>query len=360
MTQSRGARSFGAPLSGFHGVAGARVAVVSTSFPAHPGDPSGHFVAAHVVALAAHGARVDVLVPGPSSLALPPHVEVVPLGGAPLFAWPGAVANVRRAPWRLLAAPSFGLRAHAQLASRLPDRIVAHWAIPSAFPICWGLPSPLELWWHGADARLLARLPGPIARGVLSSLIERAQRMCFVAQALFDDVRVHVPAPLLSRFDSISTIAPAPIEVPSRDALPSCEHLVRAGHAGRRYVVWCGRDVTSKRLALAIDATRRAGLPIVVVGATRGVTAREDAHVTYLGARPRPEALAIIAGAAALLSTSDAEGAPTVVREARAYDVPVVATAAGDLVRWAASDPGITVVDADEVTLARTLARAVR
>jgi teichuronic acid biosynthesis glycosyltransferase TuaC len=45
-----------------------------------------------------------------------------------------------------------------------------------------------------------------------------------------------------------------------------------------------------------------------------------------------------------LLSTSAHEGAPSVVREARALGVPVVAVAAGDLAEWAKADPGIVVL----------------
>jgi teichuronic acid biosynthesis glycosyltransferase TuaC len=46
-----------------------------------------------------------------------------------------------------------------------------------------------------------------------------------------------------------------------------------------------------------------------------------------------------------LLSASRHEGAPTVVREARALGTPVVATDAGDLRAWAAADAGIWLVD---------------
>ena len=39
-----------------------------------------------------------------------------------------------------------------------------------------------------------------------------------------------------------------------------------------------------------------------------------------------------------VVSASREEGAPTVVREARALGTPVVTTAAGDLVKWAELD----------------------
>ena len=55
----------------------------------------------------------------------------------------------------------------------------------------------------------------------------------------------------------------------------------------------------------------------------------------------RPQALAWIAGADKLVHLSEAEGAPTVIREARALGVPVLATPVGDVPLWAASDAGI-------------------
>jgi len=40
---------------------------------------------------------------------------------------------------------------------------------------------------------------------------------------------------------------------------------------------------------------------------------------------------------------SEAEGAPTVIREARALGVPVLATPVGDVLLWASEDPGIEI-----------------
>jgi teichuronic acid biosynthesis glycosyltransferase TuaC len=52
-----------------------------------------------------------------------------------------------------------------------------------------------------------------------------------------------------------------------------------------------------------------------------------------------------MAAADVLVSASREEGAPTVVREARALGVPVVAVPCGDLATWAAADPGIALVN---------------
>jgi glycosyltransferase involved in cell wall biosynthesis len=79
-----------------------------------------------------------------------------------------------------------------------------------------------------------------------------------------------------------------------------------------------------------------------------------DDLVDVRGRLPRSEALAWIANASALVSTSRVEGAPTVVREARALGVPVVAFPAGDLAKLAQLDRGIHLVH-DQSALERWL-----
>jgi glycosyltransferase involved in cell wall biosynthesis len=66
--------------------------------------------------------------------------------------------------------------------------------------------------------------------------------------------------------------------------------------------------------------------------------------VRFLGQLGRSQTLTWIAAADLVLTASLDEGAPTVVREARALGTPVVARAAGDLVEWARRDPGLVVL----------------
>jgi hypothetical protein len=56
-----------------------------------------------------------------------------------------------------------------------------------------------------------------------------------------------------------------------------------------------------------------------------------------------------------LLHTSEAEGAPSVVREARVLGLRVVATPSGDLEEWSARDPQIVVCDPSPHALAARL-----
>jgi glycosyltransferase involved in cell wall biosynthesis len=110
------------------------------------------------------------------------------------------------------------------------------------------------------------------------------------------------------------------------------------GVSAQRLVVVVGRLIADKRIDLALSAGSL--LPdstIVVVGdgpALDGLRERFP-NVRFEGRLQRSEALAWIAAADLLLSTSLKEGAPTVVREAIALGVDVVACPAGDLAAWA-------------------------
>lgn len=252
--------------------------------------------------------------------------------GAGAFGWPGVAARVREAPGRLAGVPWALARAARALQGF--DRLVAHWAVPCAVPCALFTGAPLEVWLHGGDVRLLAGRPW-LARAVGRALVRRDAALVFVASQLRSALLAAVDPPLAQALARRSRIEPAPIEVPTRDDLP---RLPEVGDGP--YAVWVGRMVPSKAPALAVQACREARLPLVMVG--DGPAAPPAAPgLTQLGLRPRREALRAIAHATLLISTSSEEGAPTVVREARALGVPVVALPAGDLVAWAARDEGI-------------------
>lgn len=341
-----------------------RTLVIASSYPAHEGDPSGHFVKAQAESLARAGDHVQVVVPG---RALPFGVGegdlfVHRVGGEALFSWPGAVARLRERPSRSLALAPLSLRLFLRL-RRLDrfDRIVAHWLIPSAFPWAgWvaehNRSARLDVFVHGADARLLRSMPSALRAAILGRLIARGARFFVVAKSLLDDLMQSLPRALASELAARSTIEPCPISVPSREELAD----PRDGQRWTSdYAVWVGRDIPTKRLELAIEAARLAGVQLVVVGAPTPTSAGSpDLHC--LGAVDRREALAWIAHASVLLSTSSEEGAPTAVREARMLGIPVVACPAGDLESWASTDPEIRVVDARAPALAQALAERLR
>ena len=95
------------------------VCVVTTSYPVDDGDPSGHFVKTEVAELERAGNTVTVVTPR--------------AGGA--FGWPGAAFRLREKPWRAVEAATWIMKAASQIRACHPDRIVAHWSVPSAWPV---------------------------------------------------------------------------------------------------------------------------------------------------------------------------------------------------------------------------------
>lgn len=332
-----------------------RVIVVSTSFPRVPGDAAGHFVRSDALRRAEAGHEVHVVCPDARTRRRDAELVVHGVGGEDLFAWPGAWTRARERPARLGYAPGFVLRARRlvrELGAAQPSRLVAHWALPSAWPIAVDHAGPLEIVSHGADIRLLLRLPFTLRSALVKRLLGCDLTWVFVSSALREQLSAGLDGPLAARLEELSHVEAAPIDVPPRHTLPALAQRYGLEPAG--YAVWVGRDIPSKRLDLALEAAELARVPLAIVGATRRSS---SARVHSLGTIPRLDALSMIAHARLLLSTSALEGAPTAVREARALGVPVVACEAGDLRRWAEADPGITLVAPEAAAIAGACVR---
>ncbi|WP_437946025.1 glycosyltransferase family 4 protein [Sorangium sp. So ce296] len=357
-----------------------RAVVLTTSYPISDEDPSGHFVRSSAQALARGGAEVHVIAAGGSVLDPPsPDGDLVVhrAGGGALFAWPGAVARAREAPLRLLSAGPFAAAALQRL-RRLGqvDRAVAHWIVPCAWPLLLALPrAPLEVHAHGADVRLLLGAPRAARAAVLGALLRRDARFVFAARALRDALAAALAPEQARALASASRVAPPAIDLPpvaERAAALRSELVQRPGD--RLAVVAC-RLIPTKRVELAIEAARAAGagVRLVIVGdgperaalerlarasasrAAANSRGADGAAVRFTGTLPRSEALAWIGAADVLLHPSSHEAAPTVIREARALGVPVIACDAGDVVAWARDDEGIFVAEGTAERLAAAL-----
>jgi teichuronic acid biosynthesis glycosyltransferase TuaC len=287
------------------------------------------------------GENVLVIAPGPTQPEDAARGLIrVPARG--LFGPPGALVRLRENPLRVFGAIELGLRVRRLLHRLGPfDEIVAHWLIPSAWPIACSLPGRLEVVVHGSDARLLARLPAVLRRHVSRRLLGSEGRVRCVSEHVRDQLRDAAPelAPII-------TVAASPFELP---ALPPREQL-RAGlglDPGARLVVIVARLVPDKRVDVALGATELLPATRTVVvggGPLLEPLRRRHPHVSFTGELPRPEALRWIAAADVLVSASRHEGAPTAIREARALGTAVVACEAGSLVALAAADPGVWLV----------------
>lgn len=299
-----------------------RIAVVTTSYPASDGDPAGHFVAAEVTELTRSGHDVRVFRPSP--------------GGA--FGWPGAAARIRERPSRAVEAASWVARAALAVRRFAADRIVAHWSVPSAYPIALACPAgELEVVSHGADVRLLVSIPSARVRStIVGQIAQRATRWRFVSEELLGSLEARLSPEDLAALRRCAVIVPPALEVPDvRDEARAKRSAVR----GRLYVC-AGRLVASKRVDKVIDyvatspdhgthGTRPDERVLVVLGdgperpQLERLARAWRIDVRFLGKTSRREALGWISAADEVVHASRAEGLSTVVREAEHFGVPV-------------------------------------
>jgi teichuronic acid biosynthesis glycosyltransferase TuaC len=335
-------------LWGYSAGAMARVYVVTTSYPEHRGDAQGHFVASEVRRLC-EANEVTVLAPGRDRVALETE-KIVSLSGEEAFGFPGALARLRERPLRLSNAAQFVASALRWLRhAPTPDRLIAHFLLPCGVPIATrGLGSrraAVEVVVHGSDARLFARLP--FARGAIGKDLLRANaQLRFVSSELHDLVLGALPPAQRRILQARARVEPCSIDV--TDTMTREQSRARLGiPESSRVAVIIARLVPSKRVDVALEACRRiTDLRTIVVGdgPERTALARRFPAASFVGHVERPLALTYLSAADVLVSASLLEGAPTVVREARALGTPVVCLPAGDVARWAQSDPGIHVV----------------
>lgn len=314
-----------------------RVAVVTTSWPEHEGDPAGHFVRTHARELERSGHEVLVVAPE--------------RGGA--FGWPGAAARLRERPLRAIDAALWVAGACIRLRRLQVERVIAHWCVPSAWPIAMvagaprvpthgSTPDPflvghsprvrrprLDVVSHGADVRLLAALPCGAARAIVRAVVARASSWTFPSEATKLALCAALDPQTRIAVERLADVRPPPIEIPDVTAAIA-ERRRELG--SRRVAVCVGRLVPSKRVDRVIEHVARAGAAdtLIVVGdgperPRLECLARErriDAR--FVGKVDRREALAWIGAADALIHASATEGLSTVLREAAALGTPVV------------------------------------
>lgn len=328
-----------------------RIVVITTSYPTHPDDPSGHFVQAEVEILRRQGHDVKVLAPLPGD-ARPSTADVSWIPGAATFGFPGALSRLRTRPLRAgVGALRFVWHARRALAKLEPDRIIAHFLVPCAWPIATPRRatthgSVLEVVAHGSDVRTVARLPHAL-RARIAQALAVAEVRC-VSEELRRELESALGKTLRIRVEKSPLVLPlraSRSEARSALGVPSTEHLV----------VIVGRLIREKRVDSALRAARRvSGAKTVVIGdgPERHALAHDFPEARFVGHAPRSRALLWIAAADLLLSASQKEGAPTAVREARALGTPVLAVAAGDLETWSRDDPELWIVRAGETRCA--------
>jgi teichuronic acid biosynthesis glycosyltransferase TuaC len=314
-----------------------RILVLTSSYPAYPGDASGHFVQTEVRELRADGHEVIVVAPLPVTGRTHADVTHEPgvrwLDADAAFGWPGVTARLRERPLRIAGVARFVYGAVRELdAIGDVDRVVAHFLLPSAFPVlAWSRlrAQHVEVIAHGSDARLLARAPALVRRYVARTLAQRGARL----RCTSEELKALLEPALGAAFLGNIHVSPSPISVSGTPDRTSARELLGI-RADETLAVVVARLVVSKRVDVALRAAALVpGVRVIVVGdgPLRAALEREFPSVTFAGKLERGRALAHIAAADVVLSASLLEGSPTVVREARLLGTPVVALSAGDL-----------------------------
>lgn len=269
------------------------------------------------------------------------------LGGASLFSWPGALERLRTRPSRAVVLPLVAARLLRGLVLAPERRWDAHFLLPFGplAALCARVRGvELTLVGHGSDVRLLTRMPAPL-RAICARLFEAQRvRLRFVSEDLR---RLFLEERSFRSLGPRTFVEPAALDVPELPSRSSCRASLGLPAEARISVV-SGRLIESKRIDVALSAL--ALLPgnlslVLGDGPERAALERRFPEARFLGAVPRPLALQYLRAADLVVSTSTLEGAPSVVREARALDVPVVARRSGDLLAWASEDPGLFVID---------------
>ncbi|HLK38201.1 MAG TPA: glycosyltransferase [Polyangiaceae bacterium] len=290
-----------------------RIAIVTTSWPADEDDPSGHFVRTEARELERAGNEVSVIAPESGRA----------------FGWPGVWARLREKPTRVADAARWIASARARIRRLEADRVVAHWAVPCAWPIAMANRGPeLHVVSHGGDVRLLAAMPRAARRRIALAVACRARIWRFVAPGLRDDLLGVLERDARDAVEAIADVREASIELPDvRDAAQERRQTIGSGPIA----VSVGRLVPSKRVDRAIEhvaRTREARVLVIVGdGPERGHLerlARESGvDARFVGRVARVEALAWIGAADFVIHASEAEGRSTVLREAQALGTRV-------------------------------------
>jgi glycosyltransferase involved in cell wall biosynthesis len=288
-----------------------RVGVLTTSYPSTPDDPAGHFVLGFAEWLAREVGEVEVLALDDG---LTPEARLRS-GGLP-----SQLAGVRG----LVQALGIGARLTSAVARRAPgwDAIVSHWLVPCALVGAAFARGKRHLCIaHGSDVALLRRVPGGLA--CARSLARRCD-LVYVADAL--------------RIDG----APGRVvAMPGRSLPLPARELARralgiAPDEPRLVVLFVGRLVPEKGADLLLASLPEDVLALVVGdGPEHARLATTDAvrsgRARLLGARFGADLGACYAAADLLVVPSRRDGAPTVLAEARAARLPILATAVGGI-----------------------------
>ena len=322
-----------------------RIGVVTTSYPRWPGDSAGAFVGGLTRFFLAAGHEVEVVAAGPGA-AVDGRLRILRVhAGAGLFYDEGAPDRLERSPSSWLRAPVFALALGGRVAraARTWDAVVSHWILPSGLAVALtarGLPHLAVA--HSGDVHLAVKL------GLASLLVHALMaggrtRIVFSGEHLRERLLRAAPN---SQLASFSAVCPMGIDAASLASARSRREEARAwlGLApAMPAVVFLGRLVPIKGVNVLIDALGLVHREVTLVVAGSGpervaLEARaRGLRAVFTGELRGAERNWLLAAADVVVVPSidlpegRTEGTPTVVLEALAAGVPLVASRVGGI-----------------------------
>ncbi len=322
------------------------IGLLTTGFPRFEGDHSGAFLLTLAHGLRQHGHRVRVLAPEPDRPIGRPHwpgIEVLwvpyarPRSLQTAFYLDGAPENLRARPTRSVGAAIFTsalLRAARRLLGDC-DALVSSWCIPSG----WVASTVAEgrdhlCLCHATDVRWLSKAPG--GRTLARRIVHGATSLWFLSptqrKRFFDTAEL--PASVRP-----THLGSMPIELPRPLGLGRSALRRELGIEGFT-LLFLGRLTRDKGVDQLITAAARLRGSVALRIAGEGPERRSaEALARRLGVDATFEGWVSGNRKEALLSACDGlvvpsrarEGLPTVLFEARARSLPVIATRVGDI-----------------------------
>jgi len=352
--------------------------VVTTSYPRFAGDYAGTFVAQEVRALAAAGARVEVIAAGPGSPSGPGGEPVRRVDGAGLFYGGGApetLAAGGASAWAKALAFSSALGWQIARHATRWNQVVSHWLLPCGLAAAVAAPRlPHRAHAHSGDVALLERVL--LGRDVARRLADSGADLVFVTEAL----RNRFAALVGGRIGRVQPMRADP-EVFVPPAAGARQAARREHHFSRPVVLTVGRLTRIKGLDVLIEAAAHAArsgprpcaVTLVMLGEgperarLAGLAGARDVDLRLPGAVPPPQvasfmwAADLLAHPSRLLPDGRTEGMPVAVLEGLAVGLKVVATATGGLPALARDRRGILLVPPeDPVALSGALCTLLR
>ena len=321
-----------------------KIGLLTTGFPRFEGDCSGSFLLSLARGAVEHGHSVRVLAPEPRRDRPAPRWPGIDVSWVPYarprplqrtFYGSGAPDNLRMQPARWAGAASFATALYQASERQLAecDALMSSWCVPSGWVASKTAEGRAHLCiCHATDIRWLSKMPGggAVARGIAKG----ATSMWFLSDPLrdrfFEMARLHAST-------VASHVGPMPIEPPK--ALPESRSELRRRLGIDGFTLLClGRLVPVKGFDQLLHAVAALPEPISVRiagdgperGKLRDLAQRLGVSATFEGwvAGDRKEAL-LRACDAIVVPSGPEDGLPTVLFEAKARALPIIATKAG-------------------------------